>query len=137
MNEHTTTTVTIRGQDVEIDDMMVPVVTWLNGLTGVRTTYCCEGRDNDPCHKPYVLFYCTDVATLRHIIDALSRATNAYSSIAYAECILDWLDDWRYCLRFHNKNMLRLFNHDRFTVHWSELLFDQTWITRSQLGVHV
>jgi hypothetical protein len=56
---------------VEVDEGIVAVVDWLNGLAGVRTLYSCQG-DGDS-NKPHILFVCESEESLGIILKLVTK----------------------------------------------------------------
>lgn len=67
---HPTVPLDINGEVCQIDVGIVPVVTWLNALPGIRTEYSCQG---DEKHQPYVMFFADDPWCLEPVTAALKR----------------------------------------------------------------
>ena len=53
LKEHTTQTLNIKGQEVEIDKDMIPLVLWINDLKEGFTHFCCQGDVYNPDTNPY------------------------------------------------------------------------------------
>jgi len=45
----------------EVDELLIPIIEWLNGYEDIHTRWCCEC--DDPT-KPIIIFYCEDPLTL-------------------------------------------------------------------------
>lgn len=66
-------------KEAMIDELMVPIVRWLNGFDSAFTIACCQGELGngkmiDNTQKPYVFFLCFDNKDLIDILHALDFA---------------------------------------------------------------
>jgi hypothetical protein len=70
-SEHKTKSIVIKSADV--DQLMIPFITWMNAFESVYTTYCCQGNPDqtDEGGKPYVSFLCSDSLELIVILALL------------------------------------------------------------------
>lgn len=68
-------TVNIPLKTIEVDEGIVPVVNWLNGMNGVFTMYSCQGQgpNEDGIYCPaYVMFVCRKADVLADIKKTLT-----------------------------------------------------------------
>lgn len=70
-------TVDIVLKEAMIDELMVPLVQWLNDFDSVFTIACCQGergedKEIDETKKPYVYFYCFDNLQLVKVLSAIT-----------------------------------------------------------------
>jgi hypothetical protein len=95
---HKTTHVIIKSADV--DEEILPVVSWLNGFNHVQTQYCCQGEDDDNNkfsvpQEPYVVFHCFDQLTLAMICARIGP---------FGHVVVEWWEgSLRYVLKFNDK----------------------------------
>jgi hypothetical protein len=84
VRHHPTVPVLIRGQEISVDEEIVPLVQWFNGLKGVQTLFCCQGDDGDEENvesvawwyaggRPYVMFTAEDVGRVEWILRLLDE----------------------------------------------------------------
>jgi len=86
---------------IEVDEVIEPLIQWLNKFTGITTLNSCQGTKEQ---LPYVMFTCSNLITLRYILSRLNRYINSCTSlgnnIASAEVQL-FNDQLSFCIRFH------------------------------------
>ncbi len=75
MGIHKTKRIVIKKADV--DELIIPVIEWLNDYSGVITFFSCQGEPTDDLvtdrvDKPYVVFTCLDSVELAEILDMLA-----------------------------------------------------------------
>jgi len=75
---HTHETARVVTQTADIDVAMVPLIQWMNCLHGVTTYACCQGEerinsDQSVWFNGYVAFECSDMRSLRKILEILER----------------------------------------------------------------
>lgn len=125
---HEKTLLEIHGKKVEIDIEIVPIVKWLNNLSGVETQYCCQGEivPKNNWHRPHVIFNCSDPKTIEMIARLsdkfccdMSESNTAYCEFFNIELHIEW--------RTHN-------NQIRYDMVWQDLFTMQDfikWLTKS------
>lgn len=109
---HSTIPLVLHGVTCEIDERIVPLIAWMNRLSGVRTLACCQGEAYDPEHKssmqPYVLFTVEQQSQLAPIL-AVMR--NYYGDLTpLGRCEVDRRPKYgiRYHLTWRSPDWLRL-----------------------------
>lgn len=123
--EHTTIALRMRGETVQVDELMLPLVVWLNRLRGVRTYACCEGWDSlkgerSPhglLSQPYVAFTCTSMKSVETIFATLTKriprprgSGPCFKIYAHGEISrypVASRNSCSFCLRFISKKHLR------------------------------
>jgi hypothetical protein len=104
---HKTESILVRGEMVEVDVGMLPVVRWINSFKSAFTQFCCEGSKE---HEPYVLFYCEDKGELMQVLKKLHHPLTDNLTLVLARCEADVFGDGiRYKITFGNKKYLRKF----------------------------
>ena len=129
--EHKTVDLPIK--TAKVDELMIPVLNWLNSFADVQTRSCCEGYDegelpDEPdengislCHEPYVGFTCNSMESLITIFQRIEQDENDDAVIAAGE--LEWssnaksgLGGLHFRLRFFSKPRLREFIETRLVA---------------------
>lgn len=116
--DHPTREMSIKGEVVEIDVDMMPVVEWLNNLENTFTKFCCQGGvfnpEKNPAHdQPYVCWHCSNQATISQIIKIFDDFKNKTDSCYhYIETEISWdqdLQELRYITRWFDNLALHDF----------------------------
>ena len=106
MIEHETIVVSL---ERDIDRNIAPVVRWLSSFSGIHTSYSCE--ENGLNNGGYVLFVCTEFASLREICFLIS---GAFWHPLYGKVVvdLDEFKNFRYRIEFcsieNRNNFIRM-----------------------------
>jgi hypothetical protein len=84
----------------EVDELLIPIVNWLNSFDDIHTRFCCE---NEPPEGPFIIFFCESALTLCTVLK---------KSKGFASCKVEFYDpagSLRYSLSFKNKEIAALF----------------------------
>jgi len=102
MCKHETITCIINEKEVQVDVNLASFIMYMNGLSGVRTLFCCEGHDDSvPFQPPYILFYCDNNASLMTILNLMNSNINKYDIMCWGKCYIDYYDgQFRYKLQW-------------------------------------
>jgi tRNA(Phe) wybutosine-synthesizing methylase Tyw3 len=98
--DHPCRRITIKEADV--DELMIPLIKWLNSYESVVTFFCCQGEKNstDSYDRPYVLFTCTNSLDLISILSTIG---------SNADVMIHWSPEKshiEYIARFQNQERL-------------------------------
>jgi hypothetical protein len=67
-------------EKADIDEIMIPVVKWLNSYDEIKTISCCQGGKDKSGHiSPHVMFTCNSLRSLWKILDMIYPFDNNYS----------------------------------------------------------
>lgn len=80
MNDHPCKKIAIKS--AEVDELMVPLINWLNAFESIYTTFCCQGdpfdseksQEENKYYAPYVSFFCTNQIDLICVLSTLRCA---------------------------------------------------------------
>ncbi len=72
---HPTILTKINGTEVEIDVEILPMVNWLNSLSGVKTQFSCQGEvyPENPYCRPRILFFCEEHKIIEKIAQLAAK----------------------------------------------------------------
>lgn len=111
--KHVTKTMNVHGNNVEVDEHIVPVVLWLNKLAGLETKFSCQGEmcSEEKTTTPHVIFTCSNQDNIKYLarlayrfIKQKSLTTSLNCSVFNIEINIDWYDgDLRYEIRWTDR----------------------------------
>ena len=103
--------VTIDGERVKVDVVVLPLVNWLNSIPSVRTDYSCAGGNGTDCWLPYVTFYANQKEA-RKIEAKISRFVKRSATIERIELGVTYSTSFikRYRLGFDDRQVLKHFS---------------------------
>lgn len=69
-----------------VDEMMIPLIEWLNSYESIHTTYCCQGEpwdsekseEDNKFYAPYVSFICTNQLELILVLSIIRYAAEVH-----------------------------------------------------------
>lgn len=104
---HPTKIIPVQNGVAEVDELMIPLVQWINSFSSAETNYCCQG---DSTRQPYVVFKCKSKKQLKIILSkfkASKRVLKPYNTDIFIEL---WEGDLRFYVKFHDTIALEKFN---------------------------